>query len=209
MNILIIGCGRLGSRLASVLDAEGHYIAIIDNDKDRFDMLDDEFTGLTVEGTPIDIDVMKSAGIEGCDYVVCVTEQDNTNIMAAQIAHEIFKLDNIICRVLDPVKAHAFESLGIPTICPTSLAFESICSGLFGNKSNSKLVHYGGTSIEFNTIPYQRHMKGKLLSELNKKSEEHRLFAVIDSHNIITLYSPSADRVVTETDRLIFAHVVL
>ena len=51
-------------------------------------------------------------------------------------------------------------------------------------------------------------MKGKLLSELNKKSEEHRLFAVIDSHNIITLYSPSADRVVTETDRLIFAHVV-
>ena len=93
MNILIIGCGRLGSRLASVLDAEGHYIAIIDNDKDRFDMLDDEFTGLTVEGTPIDIDVMKSAGIEGCDYVVCVTEQDNTNIMAAQIAHEIFKLD--------------------------------------------------------------------------------------------------------------------
>lgn len=208
MNILVIGCGRLGSRLASVLDAEGHYIAVIDNDKDNLDLLDDGFSGVSIVGNPIDIDVMKSAGIEGCDYVICVTKEDNTNIMAAQIANTIFKMEHIICRILDPVKAHAFEQLGVFSVCPTSLAFESICSALFGEKQKNKIVHFGGSAVEFTTLPYERHMKGKWLSELNESSE-YKLFAVMDPNNVITLYNDTTDRIVQNTDRLIFAHLVL
>ena len=207
MNILVIGCGKLGSRLASVLDVQGHSIAVIDAQPENFDMLDDEFSGLVVRGNPIDIDVMKSAGIEGCDHVICVTNQDNTNIMSAQIAHEVFQIENIIARVLDPVKAHAFEDLGICTICPTTLAFESICSGIFGIGQNNKIVHYGGCSIELSTVPYDKYMKGKRLYELSS-SPDHKLFGLIDKHNIVTLYNYRIDREVREDDRMIFATVV-
>lgn len=203
MNILIIGCSWLGGNLANVLDAQGHYISVIDDDPDRFDMLDDNFSGLVVTGNPIDEDVMRSAGIEGCDYVVCVTELDNTNIMSAQVAHENFQIDNIICSVLNPVKAHAFESLGISTVCPTTLAFEEVCIGLFGDNP-FKLVHYGGAAIRLETIPFNKHMRGKRLSQLNYE-QDRILFGVINRDNKLTLYNEGHDRPIEETDRLVYA----
>ena len=96
MNILIIGCGKLGARLANVLDSQEHNISVIGSEQALVDNLNDDFSGLSVPGNPIDIDVMKSAGIEGCDYAICVTESDNTNIMAAQIVKNIFKIEIIL-----------------------------------------------------------------------------------------------------------------
>ena len=95
MNILIIGCGRLGSRLASVLDLQGHDIVVIESDPERLNQLDDGFDGLMIQGNPIDLDVMKSAGIEGCDYVLCLSPNDNQNLMASQIARNIFHVQYI------------------------------------------------------------------------------------------------------------------
>lgn len=206
MNILIIGCGRLGSRLANVLDSQGHEISIVDINPNAFDLLDDNFSGLTVVGNPIDLDVMRSAGVEGCEYVVCVTDSDNANIMSGQIARNIFHMEHIMVRILDPIKAQIYDDLGIFAICPTSLAFEAICSGLF-DASNNKLVYYGGATIEMSTVPYDKRMKGKRLSEIEKLAR-NKLMGTIDENNQITLYSHDVDREIRSDDRLLFAQVI-
>lgn len=206
MNVLIIGCGRLGSRLASVLDLQGHDIVVIENDPEHLDLLDDSFEGMIVQGNPIDLDVMKSAGIEGCDYVLCLSQSDNQNLMASQIARKIFHVQYIIARVLDPVKASAYEALGIDTICPTTLSFEAICSSLFTD-ANNKIVHYGGSTLEMNTVSYERWMKGKKLSEI-ENIYDYRLLGFVDENKKITLYTDEQNRLIKESDKLLFATVI-
>ena len=95
MNILIIGCGKVGSRLAGFLSRRGHAVSIVDRSPWAFDRLDDDFTGYTVEGIPLDGDVLKEAGIEGCDILVAVTNDDNINLMVGQMAREIFQLQEL------------------------------------------------------------------------------------------------------------------
>lgn len=206
MNILIIGCGRLGSRLASVLDLQGHDIVIIDSNSENLDNLDESFSGLSIQGNPIDLEVLKSAGIEGCDYVLCLTQSDNQNLMASQIAKNIFNAPYIIARVLDPVKAHVYEELGVDIICSTTLAFEAVCARLFAAADN-KIIHYGGSTIEINTVPYERWMKGKKLSEI-ENIYNYRLLGFLDEQKKITLYTDEQDREVAETDCLLFAAVI-
>ena len=97
MNILIIGCGKVGSRLADVLCQLGHDVAIIAQKRESFDLLSDDFSGFTIQGVPIDLDILRQAGIEGCDAIAAVTEDDNTNIMVCQIAREIFNVSSTRC----------------------------------------------------------------------------------------------------------------
>lgn len=206
MNILIIGCGHLGSRLANILNLQGHDIAVIENDPDRLDFLSNSFNGLIVQGNLFDIDVMRSAGIEGCEYVLCLSRNDNTNLMASQIARNIFHVPHIIARVLDPVKAHIYETLGVDTICSTTLSFEAVCASLFSTKL-SKMVHYGSSTLEINAVPYSRSMKGKKLSEI-ENLYDHRLIGFLDENKKVTLYSDNQDRLISESDCLLFATVV-
>ncbi len=91
MNILIVGCGKVGSMLASELSRLGHDVAVLDREESHFSSLDSEFSGYTISGVPIDQDVLKRAGIEGCDALLAMTEDDNVNIMVCQIAREIFR----------------------------------------------------------------------------------------------------------------------
>ncbi len=207
MNILIIGCGRLGARLANVLDEQGHDVSVIDKDPLNFDQLEENFSGLTVQGTPFDLDVMKSAGMQGCDYAICVTHYDNINIMCGQIIRQYFHIKNVLVRVLDPPKARIYDDLGIYTICPTRLAFEEICSGLFDSSKNNKMVHYGGSSLELSTVPYDKYMKGKHLSEFADGSD-YKLLGTMDENHNIQLYRHTEDRIIKENDQLLFVSVV-
>jgi len=100
MYIVIVGCGRLGSTLATRLSKEGHDVAIVDRNPDNFGRLSDEFNGTTVPGVGFDSDVLRSAGIEHADGFAAVTEGDNMNIMAAQVAKNIFKVPMVIARDL-------------------------------------------------------------------------------------------------------------
>lgn len=207
MNILIIGCGRLGARLANIFDEQRHDVSVIDKDALNFDLLDDDFSGLTVQGTPFDMDVMRSAGMEGCDYVICVTHSDNINLMCGQIARRYFDIKNVLVRVTDPQKARIYDELGVYTICPTKLAFEEICSGLFDSLKNNKLVHYGGSSLELSTIPFEKHMKGKKLSEFADGSD-YKLLGTLDENHNIQLYRHTEDRPIKENDQLLFVSVI-
>src|SRR5579859_3644904 len=121
-----MGCGRVGSMLATMLSEEGHDVRVIDQNSESLQRLGPDFRGQTVVGTAIDEDVLKHAGIEQADAFAAVTQDDNSNIMAAQVAKEIFGVKKVICRIYDPAREQTYHQLGLDTICPTRLAAEGI-----------------------------------------------------------------------------------
>lgn len=126
MKILIVGCGRLGGRLAGDFAAHGHAVTVIDTNPRSFRHLPAEFSGEAVIGTGIDEDLLRSAGVEEAEVFLAVTEEDNTNIMAAQLARTTFQVPQVWLRIYDPVRAEVFRGLGLNVICPTT-----IVAGLF------------------------------------------------------------------------------
>jgi trk system potassium uptake protein TrkA len=125
LKLLIVGCGRVGSQLAADMDKAGHEVVIIDRDPNQFSraasrgVLTNDFRGNQVVGNGTDADVLRRAGIEDADGFVAVTEGDNRNIMASQVAKHIFKVPRVVARIYDPERAEAYEKLGLHTICPT------------------------------------------------------------------------------------------
>src|SRR5882762_5912603 len=101
MKVVILGCGRVGSRLALLMEKDGHDVSIIDSEPSAFDRLPPDFKGQTVLGTGIDMDVLKSGGIAGAAVFAAVTNFDNTNIMACEIAKEIFGVQRVLARIYD------------------------------------------------------------------------------------------------------------
>ena len=120
MNIVIMGCGRVGARVASILDHHGHTVTIIDTNERAFRRLAPDFGGDSVIGTGIDEDVLRRAGIESADVFIAVTNGDNRNIMAGQVARMSFDVQDVIVRIYDPVREDTFRRLGLGTVCPTT-----------------------------------------------------------------------------------------
>ena len=125
LKLLIVGCGRVGSQIASDMDRSGHEVVIVDRDPNAFSrastrgVLGRDFKGDQVVGNGTDVDVLRRAGAEHADGFVAVTEGDNRNIMASQIAKNVFKVPHVVARIYDPERAEAYEKLGLHTICPT------------------------------------------------------------------------------------------
>lgn len=119
-DVVILGCGRVGSRLATMMDGDGFDVTVIDTDSYAFRRLPESFRGRTILGTGIDEDVLRRAGIEGARTFIAVTNDDNPNIMAAQIAQEVFRVPEVLARVYDVERARMYAQLGLKTICPTA-----------------------------------------------------------------------------------------
>ncbi|MGI8588556.1 MAG: potassium channel family protein [Chloroflexia bacterium] len=126
MKIVIMGCGRVGARLAQLFSADGHEVSVADLHAEAFARLGPEFRGHTQTGTGIDEDVLKLTGIEGADLFIAVTDHDNANIMAAQIAKLRFGVPRAIARIYEPDREETFHRLGLETICPTTLVSNRI-----------------------------------------------------------------------------------
>ncbi|HZP82058.1 MAG TPA: TrkA family potassium uptake protein, partial [Chthonomonadaceae bacterium] len=122
MNIVILGCGRVGSTFARLMYHDGHAITIIDQQSEAFRRLGTKFKGNRIIGNGIDEDVLKRAGIENAQVFIAVTQGDNRNIMAAQIARHVFNVPTVIARIYDPVRADRYRQMGIVTICTTTIA---------------------------------------------------------------------------------------
>jgi trk system potassium uptake protein TrkA len=120
MKVVIMGCGRVGARIAGLLDHTGNDVTIIDTDSRAFRRLPAGFGGETIIGTGIDEDVLRRAGIEDADAFIAVTNGDNRNIMASQVARRIFNVPEVICRIYDPVREDLYRRLGLTTVCPTT-----------------------------------------------------------------------------------------
>ena len=138
MNIVILGCGRVGATLATQLEQAGHKIAIIDSSSDAFQRLGPKFKGEKITGNGVDEEVLKRAGIEKADAFAAVTNGDNRNIMASQIAKEIFHIKKVVCRIYDPLRESTFKELGLETICPTTIISSMVSDALIGNAATSQ-----------------------------------------------------------------------
>lgn len=140
MKVIVLGCGRLGAHLARRLDREGNEVTVIDRNAESFSRLGSEFRGRMVFGTGIDEDLLRRAGIEDTDAFVAVTNGDNTNAMASEIAKLVFKVPRVIARLYDPVREDTFQTLGLmETVCPTIIGSDKIhelVTGKNGGKSN-------------------------------------------------------------------------
>jgi trk system potassium uptake protein TrkA len=121
MKVIIMGCGRVGAELATLLDHEGHEVTILDLFASAFARLPADFGGTTVVGNGIDVDVLRRIGTGESDAFVSVTQGDNRNVMAAQIARSIFHVKQVVCRIYDPIREELYHSLGLETISPTKV----------------------------------------------------------------------------------------
>lgn len=118
MNAIIMGCSRTGSLLATTLASEGHHVTVLDVNPNAFRLLPPTFSGTVIVGNGIDEDVLRRAGIEHAEAFAAVTQDENQNIMAAQIARHRFNVQRVVCRIHDPSREQLFASLGLRTINP-------------------------------------------------------------------------------------------
>ncbi|OGO33174.1 MAG: potassium transporter TrkA [Chloroflexi bacterium RBG_16_56_11] len=124
MKILIMGCGRVGARLASLLDEDGHNVTILDTDTYSFRRLPPSFGGTALFGNGIDEEALKKAGVEDMDIFIAVTQGDNRNVMACQLARHIFNVPRVMCRIYDPLREEMYSALGLETVSPTKVMAE-------------------------------------------------------------------------------------
>ncbi len=134
LKIVILGCGRVGSTLATMLDQAGHEVSVIDFSSDAFQRLSPDFRGETVQGNGVDEEILIRAGIKEADAFAAVTNGDNRNIMASQIAKEIFKVKKVMCRIYDPIREETYRELGLETICPTKVGAQMFFDDLVAQK---------------------------------------------------------------------------
>ncbi len=134
MKIVILGCGRVGATLATMLDRAGHQVSIIDYSNEAFRRLDPKFGGETLIGNGVDEEILVRAGIKDADAFAAVTNGDNRNIMASQIAKEIFNVKKVVCRIYDPIRQSTYNELGLDTISPTIVGAQMMFEALTGDK---------------------------------------------------------------------------
>lgn len=116
-----MGCGRVGSELATQLDEDGHQVTVLDVNPDSFRRLPAGYRGQRQIGNGIDQDVLARIGVGEADAFVAVTQGDNRNVMAAQIAKHIFGVKKVVCRIYDPIREEIYHGLGLETISPTKV----------------------------------------------------------------------------------------
>lgn len=145
MYVVITGCGRVGAQLATMLSEDGHNIVVIDADGASFRRLGTSFNGLTVVGNGFDEQVLEKAGIQNADVFVAVTNLDNTNIMAGQVAKKLYGVQKVISRVYYPDREKTYHKLGLETVCGTTLVARKIRDFLTGREFVAEV------SLDFNT----------------------------------------------------------
>src|SRR6266516_5514761 len=136
MKIVILGCGRVGSSLATMLDQAGHEVSVIDFSSEAFQRLSPDFRGETIPGNGVDEEVLIRAGIREAGAFAAVTNGDNRNIMASQIAKEIFNVKKVVCRIYDPSRERTYRQFGIETICRTLVGAQLLFNALTRSKQD-------------------------------------------------------------------------
>ena len=140
-NVIVVGCGRVGSQLASMLSDNGANVCVIDLKADAFANLGRNFNGSTVQGVGFDEDTLVKAGVDECDVMAAVTQSDNANLMCAEVASRLFGVPHVIARRYNPDHERAYMQLGIDYVCGTSLvAEEHLLQGGFGARRTHRHV---------------------------------------------------------------------
>lgn len=201
MNIIVVGCTAVGITLASELCKNGFEVAVIDRDAKLFCDLPSFFRGVTVAGAAIDVEVLEKAGIADCDAFVTVSDDDNLNIVAAQLAKEMYHVPNVIVRIADPVREKVFENMGLKTICPTNIEGVGIYHMITGEDYDN-LVSFGNRKARFTTRNDKR-FYGKRVCDLPIFQGEI-VYAIVDINGELALADDRA-RIITEGESVVFS----
>lgn len=205
MNIFVTGCGKIGAELAYRLSEQGHDVVVIDPEEKKFENLNDDYNGLTFTGVPIDEDVLIKAGIRDCDALCAASNDDNTNLMVAQLAKTVFGVKKVIVRVSDSEKEALYSSFGFTTICPTNLTVDSFISA-FGEFRGECLFSMRNHTVRTFSIPVPDEFVGNRALDITLEENEI-LFSVIDSKGEARLVN-NYNFILNEGDILVFAKMV-
>lgn len=145
MHVVIMGCGRVGSGLAIELEAAGHTVSVIDQNRESFRRLGPDFHGHTVTGVGFDSDTLLEAGIERAGAFAAVSNGDNSNILAARVARETYGVENVVARIYDSGRAEIYQRLGIPTVATVLWTTDQILRRIIPDASRSEWRDASGT----------------------------------------------------------------
>jgi len=169
MHIIIVGCGRVGSELAKLLSSEDHNVVVIDRNPNSFDRLGNAFNGLALVGNGFNLSLLKQAGIDRADAFCAVTNGDNTNLICAQVAKNIFKIPRVFARIYDPQRAHIFAALGLDIISGTILFAAMLRDKIIESRFSSYLIETKELGII--EIEVKNGLVGKTIQDINMPGE--------------------------------------
>jgi trk system potassium uptake protein TrkA len=170
-----MGCGRVGSSLATALEAAGHSVAIIDQSKEAFRRLGSDFKGRTILGVGFDRDTLLEAGIDGADAFAAVSNGDNSNILAARVARENYGVTNVVARIYDPGRAEIYQRLGIPTVATVIWASDQILRRILPGGARSEWRDATGT-VQLLEVHPHLNWYGRPIAELETATESRVAF---------------------------------
>lgn len=170
MNIIVMGCGRVGSQVSHLLFRQGHNVTVIDHDANALARLGKDFQGNVVQGLGFDKNVLLEAGVETAEGFVAASSSDNANIVAARIARNIFRVPRVVARLYDPVRAEVYHRLGLSTISSTQWGAERIVEVVTHRDLDVMQVFGdGGTTMVRVEVPARLH--GYRVSQMNIPGE--------------------------------------
>ncbi|NBV95514.1 MAG: TrkA family potassium uptake protein [Actinobacteria bacterium] len=200
MHVVIMGCGRVGATLAKDLEAKGHTVAIIDQNREAFRRLGSEFKGTTVAGVGFDRDTLVEAGVEKAAAFAAVSNGDNSNILAARVARETYGVANVVARIYDPGRAEIYQRLGIPTVATVLWTTDQIMRRLLPSGSQSEWRDSSGTVV-LSEVHIDSGWHGEPISLIEKNTNARVAFITRLGKGLI----PESDTILQDGD---LVHVI-
>lgn len=195
MNIIVVGCGRVGSQLATMLSVEGHNVTVIDRDEGAFRRLGTTFNGITIKGLGFDEEVLEGAGIREADAFAAVTDLDNTNLMAAEVARKLFGVQHAVARLYNPVRERTYQQLNLDYVCGTTLVAEMLMEKIHAGHGHHLNTIAGVEVVQFKTRAV---VEGRKLHEIEVENK----FRVFTLTRGVTSFIPDSETVLHEGDVL-------
>lgn len=196
-----MGCGRVGSTLAHILEDRGHSVAVVDQNADAFRRLSPSFDGRTVTGVGFDREVLLEAGIEEAGAFAAVSNGDNSNILAARVVRETFGVEQVAARIYDPGRAEVYQRLGIPTVATVRWTADQVLRRLLPDGSQTEWVDPNG-SVRLAEVHVGPRWVGHRVSELEEAAGARVAFLTRFGDGVL----PDRDSVVQEGD---LVHVLM
>jgi len=199
--VVIMGCGRVGSTLAHILESRGNTVAVIDQNPDAFRRLSPGFEGPTVTGVGFDREILLEAGIDRADAFAAVSSGDNSNIISARLAREVFGVETVVARIYDPGRAAVYQRLGIPTVATVRWTADQMLRRLLPEGSETEWVDPSG-SMQLAEVHPAKEWFGHPVTELEQATGARVAFLTRDGDGLL----PEPDTVIQEGD---LVHVVM
>lgn len=170
MRVVVLGCGRVGAGLSSILTAAGHEVVVVDVDGAAFARLGPSFSGTRITGSALDRRVMEAAGLDRADALAAVTGSDEVNAVAARLGVKRFRVPRVVARIYDPGKASLYRRLGVQTVSQlewgTRRIFELVTAAHVG-----AAAAIGAGQVELVDVPIPPVLEGRAITEIEVPSE--------------------------------------